>query len=138
MSNTEFKIQRHMDNQESNQTVSGTVSKYDSPWELKEAHELIDRILPYLKAAGFYPALTGSVLFQGVSKKDLDIIVYPANSSRYEIRNAFMALEAAGLTQWMDKDRVAQAWVDKGSTDRKHVEVWLTEDKKRVDIFFLS
>ena len=114
------------------------MSKYDCAWTLAEGQKVIKEILPFLKAAHFYPALTGSVLFNGSSNKDLDIIVYPANSNTCDFNNAIEALKRAGLTQWMDRDNVAGAWADKGSTDQKHVEIWLTSDRRRIDFFFLK
>lgn len=80
--------------------------------------------------------MTGSVLYRGASDKDLDLIIYPHNSTgevwldkpalKQRIREYFSAVEihdCGGVSQVRDAKDVA----------------WLqTPDGKRIDFFFLT
>jgi predicted nucleotidyltransferase len=112
-------------------------TRYDSRWSLDEATALIQGIAPGLLSRGFAVGLTGSVLIKGQSEHDLDIVVYPMQSTMdtdWEV--ARNALVASGFVCHIIADDVRKAWRRKGSIDMKSVEVWMF-NKRRVDIFFL-
>lgn len=44
---------------------------------LEYAVAVIRTLEPLLAAAGYHPALTGSILYKGESNKDIDVILYP-------------------------------------------------------------
>ena len=113
-------------------------TKYDTRWSLEEALSLIRRISPGLKVAGFYVGLTGSVLTVGASQHDLDLIVYPAQSTvTTDFSLARYILISEGWEVYIPAERVQYHWRKKGNNDTKEVEVWLTGDNRRVDVFFL-
>lgn len=89
----------------------------------------------------YHVTLGGSVLLRGWSNKDLDLFVYPHDASILPppmsygmIRNG---LRAANLTRTADIAAVQEIWRRAGSKDTKAVEVWRTEDGKRVDVFYV-
>jgi len=112
-------------------------TKFDSAWTLSEATALLQGIAPGLLVRGFAVGLTGSVLTKGSSQHDLDIVVYPMQSTMdtdWEV--ARDTLIASGFVCLITADDVRKAWRRKGSLDMKSVEVW-TFNKRRVDVFFL-
>jgi len=107
-------------------------------WTKDEAMEFIGRLLPHLEEAGFTVALTGSLLLGKESKKDLDLIVFPINASNFNNGLAHLAFEKIGMRVKATRGQVARTWESVGSFDTKHVEVWWTEDKRRIDVFYLK
>jgi len=107
-----------------------------SPWSLEEALALIRMLEPKLTQVGFHVALMGSVLIEGHSTNDLDLILFPHSSNRVDVESARLELTIAGLRPVISRARVAAAWEREGSSDAKHVEVWAYNDK-RVDLFFM-
>ena len=105
-------------------------------WTLGLALALIRELTPALKHAGFSLGLCGSVLVDGASKSDLDIIVFPMNASTYNVRDARRVLEEYGLKPLLPRHEVAATWARKGSDDTKHVETWSWE-RRRIDLFFM-
>lgn len=110
------------------------------PWTLDEGVDFV-RSLELRLAPTWHVALGGSVLMRGESRKDIDLIIYPHNASDesgWEVLEA--CLRAAGLSLFVSEYEVRAAWRDAGSTDTKHVSVWLTslhEEGRRVDVFRL-
>lgn len=104
-------------------------------WDLDDALFLVrwlgEKLAPY-----FGVGMTGSVLHEGGSKNDLDIILFPYSTTRPALP-ADELLVSAGLERRFTAAEVREGWRRKGSTDEKHVEVW-TWRGKRVDIFFLQ
>ena len=105
-------------------------------WTIPSARLLVRSLLERL-APLYYVGLTGSVLRNGFSGNDLDLIVYPSSSVRQDKDFVVQALVDAGLKRRSSREFVKAIWQRKGSDDEKHVEVWEYEGKK-VDIFFLS
>jgi len=106
-------------------------------WTLSEAVVLINELVEPLKKAGWSVGLTGSVLWNGESQNDVDLIVYPLDSSEASHRELRKALGVCGMELQHDVEVVHKEWRKGNSTDCKHVEVWLTSMGRRVDIFIL-
>ncbi len=107
-------------------------------WTFSEASAFINALRPLLQERGWCIGLTGSVLFNGESEKDLDIIVYPLDASADP---TLIALDEAfneypGMRPHRSVEDVTAYWRSKGSSDTKHVEIW-TCNGKRVDVFVL-
>ena len=106
-------------------------------WTLELALDFIRRLSPSVQLAGFDLALAGSVLKNGSSTKDLDLICFPLNSSELSRVKLNAALLGFGLTRRWKPWEIHKFWDKQGSNDLKSVEVWFTEDGKRVDLFLL-
>ena len=107
------------------------------PWTFDEALIFVRRLTPYLEKAKYGVALGGSVLVHGRSDNDLDIVVYPFDTTACDRHSLNDAMYAAGMTLEHNLKTVRRKWVHNGSHDQKHVEVWKYEGK-RVDVFTLS
>lgn len=113
---------------------------FKSTWTTAQAHKFINELRPHLANAGWGLGLTGSVLFDGASSKDLDLIVYPITQEEDCVPNlvpAWGAMKAFGMKQIKLASEVKKSWKARGSNDTKHVEIW-NWNGKRVDIFFLA
>lgn len=112
----------------------------DKHWTIVEAQYLLRRLEEAL-GGKYHVGLLGSVLLDGMSNKDLDIVVYPRDASVHFNRREHVlittALTKVGLHRVADFDSVKEEWRKKGSKDCKNVEVWRTEGKRRVDVFYL-
>lgn len=113
-------------------------------WTLDDALALIREIAPTLKSVGFYPALTGSVLYpllKGTPPKDLDLIIYPHNNAAYFTDQAREALRQHGLTMRLSFPEVQRLRRDRGTVqtpeDRKVVEMWHYKGR-RIDVIYLT
>lgn len=107
-------------------------------WNLSEGVEFARSLSAILIPVGFDVALAGSVLKRGQSFKDLDLVVYPLNTS--ELIHHWVvckALRSGGGVLIADQGRVTESWRKKGSSDTKHVEIWRF-DGRRVDLLFLK
>jgi hypothetical protein len=107
-------------------------------WTRDSALAFISEIYPAIQAAGYHLGLTGSVMTNGESRHDLDLIVYPASTAKQDVAALEAALTGVGLTKRFDRDIVRNAWRKKGSQDDKHVEAWFDANRRRVDIFRLT
>jgi len=113
-------------------------TSFDGPWALEEAVVLLQRLRPLLELRGFSVGLTGSVLSRGISSHDVDIIVYPLQSTpRTDMAVAKEVLRDAGLRCVLTAEFVQSSWRKRGSCDEKHVEVW-RDGNRRIDVFFLK
>lgn len=106
-------------------------------WTFVQSLEFVRSLELVLSPLGFHTALGGSVLHEGKSGNDLDIIVFPHNAGRLNMDPVHPALEGMGLTLLADRIQVSRIWVRKGSFDTKHVEAWKTPKGQKVDLFFL-
>lgn len=105
-------------------------------WTYYEAVGFLKELKRVLAPVGCAVGLTGSVLLEGHSRSDLDVLLYPLSSS-FDAAAVAIALSQAGLVLRADRARVTAIWRKKGSTDTKHVETWSFQGK-RVDFFFLG
>lgn len=124
------------------------------PWTLADGMNLLFKMRKALKPVGVEVGLAGSVLFEGRSTKDLDVLLFPTtmfpnvtatttlHPKKFSFESAMSdieeALESIGMVQVCDRHFVQEQWRKVGSFDTKWVEVWHTEDRQRVDLFFLE
>lgn len=95
---------------------------------LQEGISIVQQLEPLIAPLGFHAGLTGSVLFKGVSAKDLDIIIYDHDRRDKKDRGALHnVLREAGFTS---------AYPTGPSCNDKDVVVYKLEGR-RVDLFFL-
>lgn len=103
-------------------------------WTLDEAVTLVREIEPWFKQQGFHVGLTGGVLYNGLSFKDVDLIVYPHKStstSYVEIVDKIAAIyNSAGLTLVSSMDH-------KTYGDEKIVHL-CAYNNHRVDVFIMK
>lgn len=107
-------------------------------WTLDDGLALVRRLEPLLASVGWHCGLAGGTLHKGSSAKDVDVIVFPRDSTRANKTRMRNALRAAGLRPWRRRDAVQRYWRKIGSTDEKWVEIWLAPWKGRVDVLVLS
>lgn len=105
-------------------------------WTLANARDLIRTMLPALQLAGYEVALAGSVLKEGMSAKDLDLVIFPISTATQDLEMLRVALRTAGLVLKYDEETVKRRWRTLGSEDEKHVEIF-EHQGRRIDIFFL-
>ena len=106
-------------------------------WTIEEALAFIRDLQVVVKPTGFNLGLLGSVLYNGRSRHDLDLVVFPSHSEYLAYTDLEEVLVLFGLKRVADCEKVHQVWRKFGSSDTKHVEVW-SWGKKRVDLFFLK
>lgn len=106
-------------------------------WTREEAFFFLNWVREPLDKAGAGIALAGSLLVNATSRKDLDFIIFPKDSTNYDIKAVENALWSCGLRKEFDVEFVRERWKSKGSRDRKRVDVWSVA-RKRIDIFWLS
>lgn len=106
-------------------------------WKLGEAIDFVRNLEKKIEPIGFHCTLCGSIFHEGKSDNDLDIIIYPHSSGQMDISMLKKALEEFGLIRRASRGTVARIWESKGSDDMKNVEVYRTEDNRKVDIFHL-
>lgn len=106
-------------------------------WTLEEAQTFLRNLSGHIATSGYEVALAGSVLKKGSSEKDLDVVLFPKTTARYNRRVLYRMLEDFGMVRQYTVEEVQRAWRLQGSMDTKHVEIWKF-DSRRVDLFFLS
>ncbi len=108
--------------------------KLEWKWTLETALAFV-RELEFHLAPKYHVALCGSVLHAGVSRKDLDIMIFPHRTSENTYTEVRELLEGFEMLCLVDLETVQSKWksVEK-STDTKHVEVW-DHRGLRVDVF---
>lgn len=103
-------------------------------WSEKDAAHLVREMKKAL-APDWCVGLTGSLLTESEGT-DLDLIVYPWDSSRTDQRPVYDLLVDFGMQRTRTVQQMQEYWRTKGSNDMKHVEVYLWENR-RVDVFLL-
>lgn len=107
-------------------------------WNIEKDLRFVQELQGYVQPLGFYVGLTGSVLFNGESSNDIDVILYPADSSKMNLTPVWEKLEELGWTRIASRGRVASVWENRyQSTDMKNVEKWREPSGRIVDIFHL-
>ncbi len=107
-------------------------------WTLDSALDFVRTISPIVSSAGYGVAIGGSVLIEGSSDKDLDLVIFPLDASEVSYSRLYIEFCKIGLARKCPHHRVAMIWARAGSNDSKRVEVWYTSDDRRVDVFLLS
>ena len=105
-------------------------------------HYAVARVMPGDTERYFHVGLTGSVLTQGKSIKDLDVIIYPHTKKvDYSIEKALVALKevlASMYSEPLHGYMCRDSSPDQPYRDLKDVGVFYLPDGRRVDFFFLS
>lgn len=114
---------------------------FRTPWTLAEALPFVKSLREALIPIGFGVGLTGSLLYRGTSEKDIDIVLYPLGHPEppkeiIDLSSLYCALDALGMSCYMDRAATTQTWRDIGSQDTKHVEIW-SHGGRRVDLMIL-
>lgn len=104
-------------------------------WTREEAFQLCTEIENRISQIGFHVGLRGGLLFRNTSHHDLDLIIYPHDSTVYRVRELYEALCGLGLEQQKNVLQVHAGWRAKGSNDEKSVEIWKL-DNRVIDIFY--
>lgn len=103
-------------------------------WTLDEAVTLVREIEPQLKDYGLHCGITGGVLFNGCSLKDVDLIIYPNKSTttNYEalVDATKHALDLLGI-------KIVEKRNHCGYGDNKIVYM-CTYNNRRVDVFIMQ
>lgn len=109
-------------------------------WVLDDAVDFVRELSSNLKPVGFDVGLMGSVLMAGVSRKDLDIIVFPLRTDELgasQLIGTLNVFDRMGMKLLVDTATVHRRWRALGSGDEKLVDVWAYRGK-RVDVFWLK
>jgi hypothetical protein len=101
-------------------------------WTLDQACKFCIKLHDHLMPFGYDVGLTGGILFNGKSDKDIDVIIYPLKRMSANYAAMYQALPNFGL-KFIRLPNKNLGYTDDG----KHVEVWEFENK-RVDLFFLA
>jgi NTP pyrophosphatase (non-canonical NTP hydrolase) len=110
-------------------------------WDLAKAIICSRYIATFAEKRGWGIAIGGSVLQQGWSPKDMDLVCFPLRADiQADPHQLYLALNEAGLKRLMSAPSVRETWKKQGSNDTKHVEIWETNDveRKRIDIFVMG
>lgn len=99
-------------------------------WTIQQAIELCRKFETALVPKRFHVALGGSVLYRGMSGKDLDIFVYPHKSNSYKWEYAEKVLEELGVEFVRECEHAPYG-------DEKRVKEARYMDK-RIDFFFVK
>jgi len=116
-----------------------TTPRPSAAWTFQEAATFLLELEIELKKVGYHVGLLGSVLHEGWSPKDLDIVVYPHRSTGKIPSPVDLSVHFGnmGLRLIYNSKKVRSFWKAMGSNDKKTVEVWAL-GTKRVDIFFMQ
>jgi hypothetical protein len=103
-------------------------------WTLQQALDLVRSIQPTLVANGWFVALAGGVLNKGHSEHDLDLVLVPMKTGKTDLVELHCVLSGYLGTRTHEAEQMREHWKSKGSPDGKYVEVYRTDDGKRVDV----
>lgn len=104
-------------------------------WTLSDALELCGVIEKVISKIGFHVGLRGGVLMRGKSDHDLDLIIYPHDSTVCRAKLLYDELRVMGLDRQKTVAECHAGWRLRGSSDKKNVEIWTTGERV-IDIFY--
>lgn len=107
-------------------------------WDLESGLVFVRVLERELRVAGYHVGIVGGVLHRGASVNDLDVVVYPRDTTRRNTGRARRVLERLGMVCQSSVRDTWTRWALHGSADRKCVDVWSTLDGRRVDVFWMS
>lgn len=114
-------------------------------WTLDDAINFVNELLLITLPCGYHVGITGSVMRDSSSENDLDLLIYPLDSTRHNslaVAQLRDALTAWGMRLRHNTEFVHEQWRKQGSRDEKKIEVWRAPRErwngKRVDLFFVS
>jgi len=109
-------------------------------WTLEHAQQFLGDLQNQLRPIGWCVGLTGSVLYNTVSQKDIDVILMPMGDGPWKqttLHELYLKLYDLGFRLVKNAAEVKEEWLrDHNSHDTKHVEIW-EYNGRRVDFFFL-
>lgn len=103
-------------------------------WTLDQALSLIRKNQQTFMEAGWFIALAGGVLNKGESVHDLDLVAVPMKTGKNHLVDLHNTLTYIGWTRTHEAEQMREHWKSKGSPDGKYVEVYQTDDGRRVDV----
>jgi|SRR5947207_13451211 len=106
------------------------VIESNSRWELYEGIQECQNLARFIKEFGYYPALTGSVLYHGSSQKDLDILVYPHHAPSPVMSFADLWLE---IIKYYNPKAYGFAGTGKAYEGVRYL---IKQSEQRIDFFF--
>jgi hypothetical protein len=71
----------------------------------------------------------------GGSDNDLDIVLYPHDSTKVRFDELREVLRKLGMIQIETVRQVHARWRDRGTTDQKHIELWMYDGRKVDNLF---
>ena len=106
-------------------------------WTMSAALAFLRELEYALQPVGWHVALAGSVLTQGYSEHDLDVVVFPHCIPTADRDALHRALTNLHLRRTHSGDEMQAHWASKGSQDDKLVEVWRTASDLRIDFIIM-
>lgn len=103
-------------------------------WTLDSALAFIRSIQGDMMARGWFVALAGGCLNKGNSNHDLDLVAVPMKTYATDLEALHDVLRSHKLRRTHTWQMMIEHWSTKGRPDKKYVEVYFTDDHKRVDI----
>jgi hypothetical protein len=105
----------------------------DEPlWTLKDGIIFCREIEKYLNLVGYHCALTGGVLYNRKSFKDLDVMIYPHSHKTFDFD---VAVETLKVECKIDK---LEKIIPKSKSYADCKDIWIGEfGGKRIDFFFV-
>jgi hypothetical protein len=102
-------------------------------WDLKSGIQFCRKIEKQLSEVGYHCALTGGVLYNSKSFKDLDVMVYPHSHKQHTFTDAI-----ACLKEFCDVYDLEPALSDDEKYDEDCKDIWYAKYQgKRIDFFFV-
>jgi hypothetical protein len=108
--------------------------RFDRSWTLEEGIKFARKLELDLAPLGYHCAITGSVLYKGRSEKDLDIMIYPHDSTKCNEKTQ------QEVEKMLDKIHGIQIeLIDRMKyPDEKNVYWSYDTSGKRIDFFFVK
>lgn len=100
-------------------------------WTQQEALELIRTLDPIAAKCGYHIGLCGSVLHHGASDDDLDLVLFPLKTSKFDWHMFQASLNVCGFSDWEDRT----PYHEPEDTKRVLASLWRG---KRIDWFLLQ
>lgn len=106
-------------------------------WTIDDAIQFCRSLEKVITPVGFHVGLRGGVLIRGKSDRDLDLVIYPRDSSDVRLDRLHDRLRAFGMKQVESTAQVHSRWQARGTTDRKAIEIWEIGGRK-VDLLIVG
>jgi hypothetical protein len=106
-------------------------------WRIEEALDFCQTVESAVVPAGFHVGLRGGVLLRGSSDHDLDLVIYPHDSTRANFAKLREALHSIGMFQLESVEVTHARWRSRGCSDEKMIELWEL-GKRKIDILFVG
>lgn len=110
-------------------------------WHWDDGVDCTRRLSAHLAPIKVEVGLAGGVLKRGFSDHDLDIILFPTRKNiKVSLPTIHDHLQSFGLDLLKTSCQVKEKWRMKfgGSSDTKHVEIWIDPTGRQIDFFYLD